>query len=79
VGVTPRRGTGRKLDIHALRHTVATRLARTGAPLVQAQQILGHSDPRLTARTYAHLGVEDLRGAVEALVQPRSERTRSAV
>jgi len=55
---------GRKLDVHALRHTMATRLARAGAPLVQVQQILGHSDPKLTARVYQHLGVEDLRDAV---------------
>ena len=58
---------GRKLDVHALRHTLATRLARSGAPLVQAQQILGHSDPKLTARVYSHLGVEDLRGALERI------------
>jgi integrase len=58
---------GRKLDVHALRHTMATRLARSGAPLVQAQQILGHSDPKLTARVYQHLEVEDLRGAVARL------------
>jgi len=58
---------GRQLDIHAMRHTMATRLARSGAPLVQAQQILGHSDPKLTARVYQHLGVEDLRGAIDIL------------
>ncbi|MBK7877792.1 MAG: site-specific integrase [Planctomycetes bacterium] len=58
---------GRKVDIHALRHTLASRLARTGAPLIQAQRILGHSDPKLTARVYAHLDVEDLRGAVEGI------------
>ena len=27
---------------------------------------LGHSDPKLTARVYTHLEVEDLRVAVEA-------------
>ena len=63
---------GRKLDIHALRHTLATRLARMGAPLVQTQQILGHSDPKLTARVYQHLAVEDLRGAVARLQGQRA-------
>ena len=58
---------GRKLDIHALRHTAATRLARAGAPLMHTQRILGHSDPKLTAAVYSHLDAEDLRGAVELL------------
>ncbi|MCK6447904.1 MAG: tyrosine-type recombinase/integrase [Planctomycetes bacterium] len=58
---------GRKVDVHALRHTVASRCARNGISLIQAQRLLGHSDPKLTARTYSHLEVEDLRGAVERL------------
>ena len=56
---------GRSLDIHALRHTAASRLARSGAPLAITQRILGHSDPKLTTRVYTHLGAEDLRSALE--------------
>jgi site-specific recombinase XerD len=55
---------GRKLDIHALRHTFGSRLARRGVGLVQVQRLLGHSDPKLTAQVYTHLDVEDLRRAV---------------
>ena len=58
---------GTKLDIHALRHTFATRLARSGAPLMHAQRLLGHSDPKLTAQIYTHLDAEDLRGAIEGM------------
>ncbi len=58
---------GRKLDIHALRHTFGTRLARNGAPLAQTQMLMGHSDPKLTSRVYVHLQTEDCRAAVEAL------------
>jgi len=47
---------GRSVDIHALRHTTATRLARSVAPLAITQRVLGHSDPKLTARVYTHLG-----------------------
>jgi len=67
---------GGKLDIHALRHTAATRLARAGVGLVQAQRILGHSDPKLTAKIYTHVGVEELREAVERLpgVTERAKR-----
>lgn len=58
---------GGKLDIHALRHTFASRLCRAGVGLVHAQNLLGHSDPRLTAAIYTHLDVEDLRKAVQIL------------
>jgi integrase len=52
------------VDVHSLRHTAASRMARHGVPLVIAQRVLGHSDPALTARAYTHLAVKDLRAAV---------------
>lgn len=58
---------GRKLDIHSLRHTFGSRLARNGVGLVQVQRLMGHSDPKLTAQVYTHLDVEDLRKAVDAV------------
>lgn len=58
---------GRKLDIHSLRHTFGSRLARNGVGLVQVQRLMGHSDPKLTAQVYTHLDVEDLRKAVESV------------
>ncbi len=58
---------GMKLDIHALRHSFASRLSRNGVGLVQAQRLLGHSDPKLTAVTYTHVDVEELRKAVEGI------------
>ncbi len=58
-------GDGRKLDIHALRHTFGSRLARKGVGLVHVQRLMGHSDPKLTAQVYTHLDVEDLRQAIE--------------
>lgn len=60
---------GRKLDIHALRTTAASRMARNGVPLVLTQRLLGHSDPKLTAAHYTDLGVEDLRAAVDGLAE----------
>jgi integrase len=70
---------GRKLDVHALRHSAATRFARAGVPLIKTQRILGHSDPKLTARLYTHLDTEDLRDAVERLRVSRSTaRSHSA-
>jgi integrase len=45
---------------HRLRHTCATHLIRSGASASQAQLWLGHHDPGFTARTYVHLGIDDL-------------------
>ena len=68
-------GEGRRVDLHGLRHTAASQLARGGVGLVLAQKLLGHADPKLTARVYSHVEVEDLRAAVVALpcAQPASQ------
>jgi len=58
---------GRRIDLHALRTTAASRLARSNVPLVKTQKILGHADPRTTSQVYVELEVEDLRDAVDAL------------
>jgi len=55
---------GTTVDLHALRHTAASRWARRGVPLAVAQRMLGHQDVRLTASVYTHVGVEELRVAV---------------
>ena len=58
---------GRVVDIHSLRHTFASALGRAGVSLTQAQHLLGHSDPKLTAALYTHLDASDLRAAVERM------------
>jgi integrase len=70
---------GRKLDVHALRHTAATRMARAGVGLAHAQRLLGHSDPKLTARVYTHANVEDLRAALEAAMSGANSRAARIV
>ena len=37
-------------DVHALRVYFATSFARAGVPLVMAQRLMRHPDPRLTAQ-----------------------------
>jgi len=53
---------GERVDVHSLRHTAATRLARAGWPMAKLQRFMGHADPRTTQRYYDHLEVEDLEG-----------------
>ncbi len=54
-------------DFHALRHSFITAMGRADVPLTTAQRLARHSDPKLTARRYTHLGLMDLAGAVPAL------------
>ncbi len=58
---------GRTLDVHCLRHTFATLLARSGVSPSVAQKLMRHSDIRLTMNIYTHLDLSDTAGAVAAL------------
>lgn len=66
-GIPKRDGSGRVVDVHALRHTFGTMLARAGVPLQLAQRAMRHSTPELTANVYTHLGLVDVAGAVDRL------------
>ncbi|RYH66443.1 MAG: site-specific integrase [Alcaligenaceae bacterium] len=54
-----------ELRIHDLRHSFASFLVNGGRSLYEVQQILGHSDPKVTMR-YAHLSVRALKEAANA-------------
>ncbi|HUU21910.1 MAG TPA: tyrosine-type recombinase/integrase, partial [Phycisphaerae bacterium] len=59
-------------DFHANRHTFVSNLERAGVSLTTAQKLARHSDPRLTANIYTHLGVSDRAAAIAALPAPPS-------
>lgn len=59
--------TGRKLDFHALRYTFCTKLAKQGVPMRLAQELMRHSDPRLTANIYTDTAQLPTFGAVQGL------------
>ncbi len=66
-GIPKRDAQGRTVDVHSLRHTFATLLARNGVSPGVAQKLMRHSDIRLTMNTYTHLDLADIAGAVAAL------------
>ena len=68
--------SGRCLDFHGLRHTLATRLDAAGVSLTRAQDLMRHSDPRLTAKIYTHLVIADRSSAVESLPSTGAKRGR---
>jgi len=58
---------GRSLDVHALRKTFGTMLARAGVPLTTTQRLMRHSTPILTAKLYIDVDPVDMMQALEAL------------
>ena len=50
-------------NVHAIRHTYATRMIMAGANLVYVQKQLGHSTIQLTVDTYTHWIEEVERGS----------------
>ncbi len=68
---------GRVVDVHSLRHTFGTLLAKSGVPQQLAQFAMRHSDPKLTANLYTHLDLGDL-GTAVAAIPPLVARERAA-
>ena len=48
-------GLSADLRFHDLRHTAGTLALRQGMPLHVVSKMLGHSDPAMTLRRYAHV------------------------
>lgn len=58
---------GRTLDVHCLRHTFITMLAKSGVSLQVAQKAARHSDPSLTSNIYTHIQLADVSDAINTL------------
>jgi len=65
------------LRLHDLRHQYASFLVNSGRTLYEVQQILGHSDPKVTMR-YAHLSTKALQDAANCTSTMIKEATRNA-
>ena len=55
------------VNVHSLRHSAATAMLESGVHLKGVSTLLGHSDIRVTAETYAHLSDEVARSALAGL------------
>ena len=60
-------GLDEKIDFHCLRHTYCQLLVRAGVSLKMAQQLMRHSDPRLTSNIYGRLGILDTAQAIQEI------------
>jgi len=66
-GIAKKDEWGRTVDLHSLRHTFGTLLARSGVHPRTAMELMRHSDIRLTTKIYQHLELADTAGAVNQL------------
>jgi len=58
---------GRSIDVHSLRKTFGTMLAKAGVPLTTVQRLMRHSTPLLTAKLYIDVDAEDMTQALEKM------------
>lgn len=58
---------GRTLDVHCLRRTYGTLMARAGVPLTTVQRLMRHSTPELTAKLYIDVEPIDIADALKKL------------
>jgi integrase len=58
---------GRSIDVHALRKTFGTLLAKAGVPLTTVQRLMRHSSPVLTAKLYIDVDPVDMMQALDQL------------
>ena len=59
-------------DFHSNRHTFISNLGKAGVSLTTAQKLARHSDPKLTANIYTHLGLKEQASAIGELPAPPS-------
>ncbi len=69
---------GRVIDLHALRTTLGTQLARAGVTPQVAQRIMRHGDYRTTLKHYTVLGLTDTAAAMDRLPGIAPERQADA-
>lgn len=80
MGIEPITDAGR-LDLHSLRVTYGTMLAKAGVNIRTAMELMRHTDIRLTTRVYTDARLLDTAGAVEQLPRlddsPQQEQARA--
>jgi len=69
---------GREIDLHAMRTTLGTNLARAGIAPQLAQKVMRHADYRTTLKHYTVLGIADTAKAINQLPPIESNQREAA-
>ncbi len=69
---------GRVIDLHGLRTTLGTNLARAGVAPQLAQRIMRHADYRTAQKHYTALGLTDTAKAIEQLPAIKTDQRQAA-
>ena len=75
-GGVPAPTGGGQVDVHALRHTCATNLVRSGAPMEFTRRVMRHKDIATTALLYTHLEADELREKMNEAHKRQLERLK---
>jgi len=69
---------GREIDLHAMRTTLGTNLARAGVAPQLCQKILRHADYKTTLKQYTVLGIGDTTKAINQLPNIQQKQREAA-
>jgi integrase len=70
-----RRAGLRRVGMHSLRHSFASALVASGAPVTEVQALLGHANPSITLRVYSHHFKKCESGALSGLARTLCARS----
>jgi integrase len=69
---------GRVVDFHGLRVHYVSRVVEAGANVKEAMELARHSDPKLTLKTYARVGMHNLTRVLDGMPKADTRPTREA-
>jgi integrase len=69
---------GRVVDFHGLRVHFVSRVVEAGANVKEAMELARHSDPKLTLKTYARVGMHNLTRVLDRMPKADTHPTRQA-
>lgn len=77
-GIPKMDAQGRTLDVHALRHSYCSLIARSGVNMQTAMRLMRHTTAQMTMR-YSHIALTDLGGAIATLPEFKSSSDSQSV
>lgn len=70
---------GRVVDFHGLRVFYVSRVVEAGANVKEAMELARHSDPKLTLKTYARVGMHSLARVLDGMPKANNRPDRESV